>query len=64
MSMRTAVIFNAVSSVFCFIGVIVGILIGGIEKLNSWSFLFIAGTFIYISLVDIVSKYPSHFCQL
>jgi zinc transporter 10 len=54
-SMKTAVIFNIVSSIFCFIGVIVGVLVGGIQKLNSWSFLFIAGTFIYISLVDIVS---------
>ena len=53
--MKKAVLFNVISSVLCFVGVIVGLFIGGIEALNQWSFLFIAGTFIYISLVDIVS---------
>ena len=54
-SMKKAVLFNIVSSALCFVGVVVGILIGGIESANEWIFLFIAGTFIYISLVDIVS---------
>ena len=53
-SVKKAVFFNIISSVLCFIGVIVGLLIGGIEILSNWSFLFIAGTFLYISLVDIV----------
>lgn len=55
-SMKMAVIFNILSSAFCFIGAVIGILIGGIQALNNWSFLFIAGTFIYISLVDIIPE--------
>lgn len=54
--MKKAVLFNIVSSTLCFFGVIVGIMIGGIEVLNNWSFLFIAGTFIYVSLVDIIPE--------
>ncbi len=55
-TMKNAVIFNIVSSIFCFVGVILGMLIGGIESANEWIFLFIAGTFIYISLVDIMPE--------
>ena len=55
-SMKNAVIFNVISSVFCFIGVVLGMLIGGIESANEWIFLFISGTFIYISLVDIIPE--------
>ena len=53
---KKAILFNILSSVLCFIGVVVGLLIGGIEILSSWSFLFIAGTFLYISLVDIIPE--------
>lgn len=55
-SIKKAILFNILSSVLCFIGVVVGLLIGGIEILSSWSFLFIAGTFLYISLVDIIPE--------
>jgi zinc transporter ZupT len=50
-----AVLFNVLSSIFCFIGLFVGLIIGSIESFSDYSFLFIAGIFIYISLVDIVS---------
>ncbi len=50
-----AVLFNILSSIFCFIGLFVGLIIGSIESINDYCFLFIAGIFIYISLVDIVS---------
>ncbi len=36
--------------------VVLGMLIGGIESANEWIFLFIDGTFIYISLVDIIPE--------
>jgi zinc transporter ZupT len=54
-SFKRALLFNAISGVLCMIGVIVGLLIGGFELFKNWSFLFIAGTFLYISLVDMVS---------
>lgn len=54
-SLKRALVFNLVSGVLCLLGVLVGLLIGGIETLSSWAFLFIAGTFLYISLVDMVN---------
>lgn len=38
------------------LGVLIGLLIGSNESLKNWAFLFIAGTFLYISLVDMVSN--------
>ena len=55
-SIKRAVLFNIVSSILCYIGVVIGLFIGSIEIFSQFSFLFIAGTFIYISLVDIVSR--------
>ena len=53
-STKRAIFFNILSSILCFIGAFVGLFIGSIDSLSQFSFLFIAGTFIYISLVDIV----------
>ncbi len=53
-STKRAILFNILSSFFCFMGAFVGLFIGSIDSLSQFSFLFIAGTFIYISLVDIV----------
>ncbi len=54
-SLKKAICFNILSSLLCFFGVFFGLVIGSIEIISNWSFLVIAGTFIYISLVDIVS---------
>lgn len=54
-SLRRALVFNAVSGVMCMFGVLCGLLIGGYQLLTNWAFLFIAGTFLYISLVDMVN---------
>ena len=53
-SLKRALVFNAISALLCLVGVLVGLLIGGFENLKNLSFLFIAGTFLYISLVDMV----------
>jgi zinc transporter 6 len=54
MPIKRALIFNVVSSVLCFIGVMVGLMLGRFESFQSFILLFIAGVFLYISLVDMV----------
>ena len=56
-SLKRALVFNAVSGVLCMLGTLVGLLIGGFPALTNWIFLFIAGTFLYISLVDMVGRF-------
>lgn len=55
MGIREALFFNVVSSVLCLIGMLVGIGVGNVEAASTWIFVFTAGTFIYIALVDMVS---------
>ena len=54
--MKRALVFNVVSGILCLLGVLIGLLIGSNDSLKNWAFLFIAGTFLYISLVDMVSN--------
>jgi zinc transporter ZupT len=53
-SVLIALFLNVISSTLCFAGAAMGLLIGTIDFLSEWSFLLIAGTFIYVSLADIV----------
>lgn len=55
-SLKRALVFNVVSGVLCMLGTLVGLLIGGFPALSNWVFLFIAGTFLYISLVDMIPE--------
>ena len=46
--------YNVISSVLCFIGLAMGLLLGNFNAATPWIFCFTAGMFIYISLVDMV----------
>lgn len=56
MSARDAVYYNLLSSILSFIGMLVGIVIGHQEQASAWVFAVAAGLFLYIALVDMVSR--------
>ncbi|XP_052285013.1 zinc transporter ZIP10-like [Dreissena polymorpha] len=59
MSVKQAVFYNCVSSILCFIGMVVGVAIGNIEGASMWIFTVVAGMFLYISLVDMLPEVSS-----
>jgi len=59
MKIKQALFFNIVSSILCFIGMIVGIGVGNIESASSWVFALTAGTFVYIAMVDMLPELNS-----
>lgn len=54
LSVKMALLANFLSACTCFLGLVVGILIGEIDNANQWIFAFTAGVFIYIALVNMV----------
>lgn len=54
MSVKQALVYNCVSSVLCFLGMIFGVALGNVGEASLWIFACIAGTFLYIALVDMV----------
>ena len=64
MTYRQALFANFVSSWFCFLGLILGKLIGEIEDVNLWILAITAGFFLYIALTDKVSKWKSAYSYL
>lgn len=57
MSAKQALIYNSVSCVLCFIGMACGISMGNVVVSRQWIFAAIAGMFLYIALVDMVSTF-------
>lgn len=55
MQVKQALFYNVVSSVLCFLGMMIGIALQGVETASYWIFAITAGTFVYIALVDMVS---------
>ncbi|XP_046578269.1 zinc transporter ZIP10-like [Haliotis rubra] len=59
MSVKQAVVYNCLSSVLCFIGMLIGVVLGNIEEASLWIFASVGGMFIYISLVTMVPELTS-----
>lgn len=56
MSVRQAVLYNALSAMMAYLGLVTGILIGHYaENVSMWIFALTAGLFMYVALVDMVS---------
>ncbi len=53
--MRQALGYNFLSACMCYLGLIIGILIGEMTSGAEWIFAIAGGMFLYISLVDMVS---------
>lgn len=59
MTAKMSLVYNCVSSILCFLGMTVGLLIGNFESASSWIFAVIAGMFLYIALVDMLPEMKS-----
>lgn len=59
MTVRQAMLYNALSAMMAYLGLITGILIGHYaENISMWIFALTAGLFMYVALVDMVSLPP------
>ncbi|ESO86765.1 hypothetical protein LOTGIDRAFT_220274 [Lottia gigantea] len=59
MNMRQAVMYNCVSSILCFIGMLIGVVLGNINEASLWIFACVGGMFLYIALVDMLPEMTS-----
>ncbi|KAH3888176.1 hypothetical protein DPMN_012205 [Dreissena polymorpha] len=56
MKMKKAVLYNFMSACMCYLGLIVGIILGENTAAHTWVFAFAGGMFLYISLVDMMPE--------
>ena len=57
MTVRQAILYNALSAMMAYLGLVTGILIGHFaENISTWIFALTAGLFMYVALVDMVSR--------
>ena len=63
MTAKQAVLYNVLSSVLCFLGMVMGVLLGQVHSASAWIFSAVAGMFLYISLADMVSVEVTPSCH-
>ncbi|ESO95506.1 hypothetical protein LOTGIDRAFT_117194, partial [Lottia gigantea] len=56
LSMKRALLYNFLAAVICYIGLIIGILLGENTSANRWIFAIAGGLFLYVSLVDMLPE--------
>lgn len=56
MSVKQAIVYNCVSSILSFIGMLIGVAIGNIHSATLWIFAGVGGMFLYISMVDMLPE--------
>ncbi|XP_070200088.1 metal cation symporter ZIP14-like [Littorina saxatilis] len=59
MRLRKALMYNFLSSLMCYFGLVVGILVGEHTAAHTWIFGIAGGMFLYISLVDMMPEMNS-----
>ncbi|PSN38457.1 hypothetical protein C0J52_15623 [Blattella germanica] len=63
MSVRNAITYNIISSILSFIGMAIGVWLGEYEATSLWIYAFTAGSFLYISLVDLIPEMNNYSSQ-
>lgn len=53
---KQAIVYNVVSSVLAFCGMLIGVMLGNIESASLWIFTVVGGMFLYVSLVDMLPE--------
>ncbi|GBM19732.1 Zinc transporter ZIP10 [Araneus ventricosus] len=56
MKVKQAMMYNGLSSILCFIGMVIGVSLGNVHSATSWVFAATAGMFLYIALVDMLPE--------
>lgn len=59
MNVKVAIFYNCVSSIFAFIGLVVGLLIGTHGTFSTWLLAATVGVFLYVSLVSMLTELKS-----
>ncbi|XP_054722570.1 LOW QUALITY PROTEIN: zinc transporter ZIP10-like [Uloborus diversus] len=59
MKVKQALFYNLLSSVLCFVGMVIGVSLGNVHSATSWVFAGTAGMFLYIALVDMLPELSS-----
>lgn len=58
--MKRALLYNFIAAVICYIGLVIGLIVGEATSANQWIFGLSGGIFVYIALADMVSKYKKY----
>ncbi|XP_076322692.1 zinc transporter ZIP6-like isoform X2 [Tachypleus tridentatus] len=64
MTVKQALLYNGLSSILCFLGMVIGVTLGNVSSANEWIFAGAAGMFLYIALVDMVPELESSLSHL
>lgn len=54
MTLRQALMYNLLSAATCYVGFVLGVLVGELNEASSYVFALAGGTFLYISLGNMV----------
>ncbi|GFN86366.1 Zinc transporter zip10 [Plakobranchus ocellatus] len=56
MTAKQAIMYNCLSSLLCFIGMLIGVALGTLASVSEWIFACVGGMFLYIALVDMLPE--------
>lgn len=56
MTVKKALLYNFLSACMCYLGLVLGIIVGANTTAHTWIFAIAGGMFLYISLVDMVQN--------